>query len=146
VLPVFPIIPCVFIPVFSVCCQFVMFCQVNQCGFPFLFFSSPLGSDLCLPSTLSPPAWPFSLPWPRACLPLCTSWTLNWFWPFACPQPFSCLPLLDCLINIKNQTICLPCLHLGLTLCPYTITNIFNRGSFPFKPINNKKISLICKQ
>jgi hypothetical protein len=32
-------------------------------------------------------------------MPLCTSWTLNWFWPFACPWPFSCLLLFGS-INI----------------------------------------------
>jgi hypothetical protein len=88
-----PFVPCVFILCLSVVSSS---CQVNQRVFPNLCFSSTLGSDplpaltLYLPwpftcpdplpvLTLYPPAWPFSLPWSRACLLPCTFWNLTWF-------------------------------------------------------------------
>ena len=78
------VFPCVFIPVFPVSLyQFVLYVQVNQLVVPVhLLFSIlfllvlPILTLACF-WTLYPPAWPFCLPWPRACLPLCTSCTLN---------------------------------------------------------------------
>jgi hypothetical protein len=97
--PLFLISPWVLIPVFPAYLLPVrLVYQVNQRVFrspPFSFALFCESSRLWpLPVwTLNPPAWSFCLPWPQACLPLSSSWTLTLLWSFACLRPFSCLLL-----------------------------------------------------
>ena len=119
-----------FPPVYLSLC-FLSLCASSSCMFPsqpaffpvlllftiLLFLVLPVLTLACF-WTLYPPAWPFCLPWPRAWLPLCTSWTLIWF---------DLLPVHDHSLayyfwinkHCKTPTICL-CLHLGLALCLYS--------------------------
>jgi hypothetical protein len=134
--PSSPLIPCVFIPVFSVCPLSVhLLCQVNQLvcvsapAFPSLSFSHPLGFVPCL-SWLSPPAWPLcltlSLP---ANLYLCpTSGLLTSAYPEPAyrPVPLSNLCFTDPCLDLSIAFPCCiikplfirRCLHLGLTFIP----------------------------
>ena len=72
--PVFPIIPSVFIPVFSVASSF---CSSRlRVFFPWCWLV--LGS-------VFPFFWPLCLLWPRDCLPFCALWTLIWITDLCLP-------------------------------------------------------------
>ena len=75
---IYPCVSCLSVPVRLVCLV-----KSTSVFFPYSFcyspFSSPPGFDPCLFLDF---VRPFCLPWPRACLTLCTSWPLIWFWYF----------------------------------------------------------------
>jgi hypothetical protein len=100
--PIFPIIPCVFIPVFSVClCQLVLFAKSTSS-----FLLAPVFPSLW-PSpvlTLCPPPWTF-------CLPLFSSLPAA-LYRFGLWSGYEVFPWT--IINIRAQTTCLPCLRLVL--------------------------------
>ena len=69
---IYPCVSCLSVPVCLVCSSQPV-CFSHAPAFSFLFLLVlPVWTLTCF-WTLYPPAWPFSLPWPRACLPFCTS-------------------------------------------------------------------------